>query len=222
MNINRIAGLTDKELYKLCRECGANIRTFNKEFAGYLPEVEKRKLYKKYRCHTLYEFAAKHAGMSGDTVDDIMNVHKKLEDKPILQRLIGKQGWSKVKVVATIARPETEKFWAEKVQAMAKGTLKTFVKELRKETNEVMASGQTGLFANTTPTSLVGRQGLSGWRFPGTSFGPGQVHRWRQAKKRLSLSNWTLIPNQNSEFSNSGWRRKQGNLRTGIRQSKNY
>jgi len=113
--------------------------------------VEKRKLYKKYRCHTLYEFAAKHAGMSQDTVDDIMNVHKKLEDKPILQRLIGKQGWSKVKVVATIARPETEKFWAEKVQAMAKGTLKTFVKELRKETNEVMASGQTGLFGSTTP-----------------------------------------------------------------------
>ena len=179
MNINRIAGLTDKELYKLCRECGANIRTFNKEFAGYLPEVEKRKLYKKYRCHTLYEFAAKHAGMSGDTVDDIMNVHKKLEDKPILQRLIGKQGWSKVKVVATIARPETEKFWAEKVQAMAKGTLKTFVKELRKETNEVMASGQTGLFGSTTPpptpTSLVGRQGLSLVKaaVPGHKFWPG-------------------------------------------------
>jgi len=162
---NNLYILTDKELYKLCRQCGANIRTFNKEFAGYLPEVEKRKLFKKYGCHNLYEFAAKLAGMSQDTVDDIMNVHKKLEDKPILQSLISKQGWSKVKVVATIARPETEKFWAEKVQVMAKETLKTFVKELREEANEVMMGGQTWLFADTTPppipTSLVGRQGLS-------------------------------------------------------------
>ena len=61
---NNLYILTDKELYKLCRQCGANIRTFNKEFAGYLPEVEKRKLFKKYGCHNLYEFAAKLAGMS--------------------------------------------------------------------------------------------------------------------------------------------------------------
>ena len=149
-----IKNLTDKELYKLCRQCGANIRTFNKEFAGYLPEVEKRKLYKKYSCHSLYEFAAKLAGMSRDTVDDIMNVHKKLEDKPILQSLIGKQGWSKVKVVATIARPETEKFWAEKVQVMAKETLTTFVKELRAEGNAVISGGQTGLFTGTSEVAI--------------------------------------------------------------------
>ena len=61
---NNLSILTDSELYKLCRLCGANIRTFNKEFVGYLPEVEKRKLFKKYGCHNLYEFAAKLAGMS--------------------------------------------------------------------------------------------------------------------------------------------------------------
>ncbi|MBU1953612.1 hypothetical protein KKH03_01410 [Patescibacteria group bacterium] len=166
----QIIGLTDKELYNLCRQCGANIRTFNKEFAGYLPEVEKRKLHKKYGCHTLYEFAAKLAGMSQDTVDDIMNVHKKLEDKPALQSLIVTQGWSKVKVVATIARPETEKFWAEKVREMAKGTLKTFVKELRKENNEIMANGQTGLFADTTEFERANKAGAPS---PVHEFWPG-------------------------------------------------
>jgi len=150
----RITKLTDKELFKLCQQCGSNIRRFQKEFAAYLPEVEKRRLYKHHGCHTLYEFAAKLAGMTNDTVDDIMNVNKKLEDKPELQNLISKQGWSKVKVVATIATPETQKFWAEKVEIMSKETLKTFVKELRKEGNEITANGQTGLFANNKELSI--------------------------------------------------------------------
>ena len=149
----RLANLTDKELFRLCQKCGLNIRTFQKEFAGYLPEVEKRNLYKKYGCHTLYEFAAKLAGMCKDTVDDILNVHKKLEDKPSLQSLIRAQGWSKVKVVATIARPETEKFWAEKVETMSKETLKTFIKELRKEASEAQMHGQAGLFADLAEDS---------------------------------------------------------------------
>ena len=146
---DKIARLSNKDLYRRCREYGANIRKFLKEFALYLPEVEKRALYKQYGCHTLYEFAAKLAGMTKDTVDDILNVHKKLEDKPVLQGLIGQQGWSKVKVVATVATPETEIFWAEKVQIMSKETLKTFVKELKKEAHEVLSSGQDELFAKT-------------------------------------------------------------------------
>jgi len=156
INQEHIAKLTDWELFKLCQQCGSNIRRFQKEFAAYLPEVEKRRLYKHYGCHTLYEFAAKLAGMTKDTVDDIMNVNKKLEDKPELQSLISKQGWSKVKVVATIATPETEKFWVEKVEIMSKDTLKAFVKELRKEGNEIAANGQTGLFADVAELSIPG------------------------------------------------------------------
>lgn len=152
----RIAKFNDRELFQLCQQCGSNIRKFQKEFAAYLPEVEKRRLYKHYGCHTLYEFAAKLAGMHTDTVDDIMNVSKKLEDKPALQSLISKQGWSKVKVVATIATPETQKFWAEKVKIMSKDTLKIFVKELRKEGNEIAANGQTGLFANNAEVQIPG------------------------------------------------------------------
>jgi len=154
INQEQIATLTDKELFKLCQQCGNNIRRFQKEFAAYLPEVEKRHLYKHHGCHTLYEFAAKLAGMTKDSVDDIMNVNKKLEDKPMLQSLIGKQGWSKVKVVATIATPETQKFWAEKVEIMGKDTLKAFVKELRKEGNEIAGNGQTRLFANNAELSI--------------------------------------------------------------------
>lgn len=148
MTQEQIAKLSDRELFQQCRLCGTNIRKFLKEFAVYLPEVAKRRLYKKYGCHTLYEFAAKLASMNKDTVDDILNVHKKLEDKPALQNLIAHHGWSKVKVVATVAMPETENFWAEKVQIMSKEILKTFVKELRNEAHEILTNGQTGLFEN--------------------------------------------------------------------------
>lgn len=133
MTQEEIAKLTDRELHQRCQMCGANIRKLQKEFAGYLPEVEKRRLFLKKGFRSLYDYARMLAGMSSMTVDEILRVHKKLSDKPILKELITEQGWGKLKVVASVAKPETQEFWSEKVKQMSCATLQTFVKELKKD-----------------------------------------------------------------------------------------
>lgn len=60
-----------------------------------------------------------------------------------------KQGWSKMKVIASIATPENEKSLEEKVREMSKATLETFVNELKKQNHEFVknrpgAAGQSG------------------------------------------------------------------------------
>ncbi len=127
----KIKNMTDKELFKLCCEYGAKARRWNKKFASLLPEVEKRELWKKHKMYSIYEFAAKLAGMSRETVDAILNVGKNLEDKPKLREQMVEEGWSKLRVVANIATPQTDEFWAKQVEILPKKALELLVREKR-------------------------------------------------------------------------------------------
>lgn len=76
--------LSDRELYEKCRLYGGNARAWSKKFAALLPEVERRRLYEKYGFYSVFEFAAKLAGMGRETVLEILRVAEKLQDKPLL------------------------------------------------------------------------------------------------------------------------------------------
>ena len=54
MNLRK---LTDPELYKLCQEYGLNARQWMRKFAGLLPEVKRRRLYRRHGCSSIHEFA---------------------------------------------------------------------------------------------------------------------------------------------------------------------
>lgn len=125
--------LTDRELYEKCSFFGTQARKWANKFAALLPEVEKRGLYKKHGFYSIFEFAAKLARMNRETVIEILRVSRKLENVPLLREQIETQGWSKLKVVATIATKENEEMLAEKVREMSKSTLVIFVNEIRKQ-----------------------------------------------------------------------------------------
>ncbi|MBD3360859.1 hypothetical protein GF366_03595 [Candidatus Peregrinibacteria bacterium] len=127
--------LSDQELYKKCQEYGMNAKVWLRRFAGLLPEVNKRKLYRKKGFISIHEFAKKLCGMSEFTVERILNLSNRLEDKPNLkaQFQAGIQGWSKIETVSFIATPKTEKNWAEKVEKMSKRVLETYVSHYRKK-----------------------------------------------------------------------------------------
>ncbi|MFA5828925.1 MAG: hypothetical protein WC843_00300 [Candidatus Gracilibacteria bacterium] len=127
----QITKIPNKELLRLCRECGSNIRKLQKQFAVYLIEVANRGMYREFGFHSIREFAAKLAGMGHETVDKILRIDKKLENMPLLRALMVEQGWAKLELVANIATPETEKIWVEKVQTMTYATLQAFTKEIR-------------------------------------------------------------------------------------------
>ncbi len=124
-----IQELSDKDLYARCQEYGTHARVWRRRFAGLLPEVLRRELYRRRGYASIYEFAFKLAGMSTSSVDKVLHLAEKLEDKPVLreQLVSGEQGWSKIEKVAFIATPETDKVWAERVEKMSVHALEAFV-----------------------------------------------------------------------------------------------
>lgn len=128
------AALSDTDLYHLCQEYGTNARIWKRRFAGLLPEVMRRELYRRKGFGSIYEFSFKLGGLSAESVDRVLYLEAKLADKPLLQEQLvsGKQGWSKLEKVAYIATPSTDKEWAEKVDSMNTRALETYVQELRK------------------------------------------------------------------------------------------
>lgn len=127
--------LSDDQLFKLCREYGLNAKIWLRKFAGLVPEIYRRRLYKRRGFVSIYEFAKKLAGMNERTVDKILNLSKKFEDKPNLREKLenGSVGWSKLEKVASVATKETEKAWAEKVDILGTHSLEMYVQEFQRQ-----------------------------------------------------------------------------------------
>lgn len=132
--LKNIQNLSDIELYVRCKEFGKNARVWTRKFAGLLTEVYRRHLYKRRGFVSIYEFAAKLAGMSHETTDRILKLAERFADKPALLDLLqtGAQGWSKLQAVSFIATAATDKLWAQKVEKLNTRALETYIKELRK------------------------------------------------------------------------------------------
>jgi hypothetical protein len=123
--------MTDKQLYNLCQQYGREARKWKNKFIALLPEVYKRRLYRKKGFCSIHEFAAKIAGVSKNVVDQTLRVFEKTKDLPELQSKIEKHGIHKVRVVSNIANKETDKFWADNVEELSKGALELKVQKIR-------------------------------------------------------------------------------------------
>lgn len=110
--------MTNQELLDWAKKYGDQCLISRKKFAALLPEIHKRRLYKR-KFHSIYEFAARLAGMTAQHVDEVLK----------LQALIASQGWSKVRVVANVATKQNQGELAEIVQSLPKRAVETYVRE---------------------------------------------------------------------------------------------
>lgn len=103
--------ISDRELYHRCVQIGGYILKYRRQFLGMLPEVERRKLYRKYGMHSVFEFAARLAGLSRDIVNDVLHVSSVLYDKPVLHDALvrGEVGYTKLRTIASIATIDNQK-----------------------------------------------------------------------------------------------------------------
>jgi len=134
----------DKTLHLQFSRYGKNAREWMRKCALLLPEIERNRVWKKKGFFSIYEYAAKLAGMSRDAVNESLRILKKIEDKPELMRIVEEKGLLAVRPVATIVTPETAKFWAEKAKMMSRNTLETYVREVRKLDENVDPNGLPG------------------------------------------------------------------------------
>ncbi|MFH1284342.1 MAG: HNH endonuclease signature motif containing protein [Candidatus Peregrinibacteria bacterium] len=95
-----------------------------------LPEIYESRIYKKY-ASSIVEYAGKFGGISKTAVEKRLRLEKYLENKPVLKAAICEVGIHKVSLIATLATPETEEIFADKVKNMSKSAIQTLSKELR-------------------------------------------------------------------------------------------
>jgi hypothetical protein len=110
---------------------GAKARHWKNKFIVTLPEVYKRRLYKKRGYCSIYEFAAKLGGVSHNVVDQTLRVFEKVKDLPEIKNKIESHGIHKVRVVSNIANEKTDKYWADNIEKMSKSALEIKARDFR-------------------------------------------------------------------------------------------
>ncbi len=124
---------SEQELHIRFIQYSANAKTWMRKCVLLLPEINRLAIWQKKGFGSIYEYAAKLAGMSRNTVDDALRILEKIEDKPNLRLVAEQKGLGAVRPVATLSTTENEKFWARKAAAMSKNTLETYVREYKKQ-----------------------------------------------------------------------------------------
>lgn len=142
-----LGAMGDEALFARCKKCGLNARVWGRLFAAMLPEVLKRGLHRRKGFLSIHEFAAKLGGMSEYAVDKILEISRKIEDKPALNKLFisGTIGWSKIAKVAYVATKETDEKWAEKAERLSSRALEVYVQNYRR--NSVPGNEGQAVFA---------------------------------------------------------------------------
>ncbi len=116
-----------KEFVRLGRE--RNRITY--KLLALLPEIDRQRVWAEHGYGSVFEYAAKIAGLSSGVVRKALRLDKKLENKPHLQKVVESQGINKVAIVAGLATEDNEKDLAEKVENMSKGALQEYSKQKR-------------------------------------------------------------------------------------------
>ncbi|MBI5152444.1 hypothetical protein HZA39_02830 [Candidatus Peregrinibacteria bacterium] len=124
--------ILEKNLHEKFVKYGENARKWMNECKMLLPEIARRKIWEKRRFSSIYEYAAKLAGMSKNTVDDALWIVRKVEDKPALKAVAEEKGINIIKPIAGIITAENADFWAEKANGMSMHALQVYVREFKK------------------------------------------------------------------------------------------
>lgn len=123
----------DKAIHDQFSIYGKNAKEWINKCILLLPQVEKNRIWEKKRFSSIYEYAAKLAGMSRNKVNESLRILEKTENLPAIRKIIEKKGIFAVKPVVNIATIETDQLWAKKASEMSKSTLETFVRDYKAE-----------------------------------------------------------------------------------------
>lgn len=131
----------EQAIYQDFEFCGKNAKKWMHKCVLMLPKIEKMRIWEKKGFLSIYEFAAKLAGMSRNKVNEGLRILKKTENMPEIQKLIENKGIWVVKSIVRVVTPENQKFWANKAMTMKKNTLETYVREMEENARAMKFNG---------------------------------------------------------------------------------
>lgn len=123
--------MNDLELYKKFSEYGKMALDARQKCIGLLPEIYKRKIYKKNGFASIYECAAKLAGLSKEQVDIALRLERRFADKPLLHQALvkGEVSINKLTKIVSIATVENQQDLVESVKMLSVRAIETMVRD---------------------------------------------------------------------------------------------
>jgi len=121
----------DLQLHRQFVRYGTNAKEWMQKCILLLPEIQRHKIWAKKRFGSIYEYAAKLAGMSQRQVDNALWVLNRIEGRSELMRVVEEKGVNAVRPIVTIATVENDKFLAEKARGVTVRELEAFAKAVR-------------------------------------------------------------------------------------------
>lgn len=131
----------EQELHEKFVDYGRNAKEWMRKCVLLLPEIDRWRIWEKKGFGSIFEYAAKLAGMSRNTVNEALRIMERVGDKPELKEVIGEKGIWAVKPVVNVATEETVKFWAAKAREMPQHTLEVFVRDFRRRAAAIDVAG---------------------------------------------------------------------------------
>lgn len=158
-----LISMTDEKLFFLCKKYGEIVIRYRNKFAGLLPEVYRRQLYEKKGFGSIFEFAAKLAGMSEEQVRRVLNLERRFEIMPVLREMLvkGEVSISKLAKVASIATPENQEDLARQVKLLPRSALEVLVRDEKADQETKSVPGNTHLPQNPENTIVCICGGLT-------------------------------------------------------------
>ena len=127
--------LSDAEILAVADGAQRTLSEVRNRFDPYLIEIGRRGLYSRRGCRNLRDFAYQTVGLGRNTLRGIASVWRGVQDKPVLKELFleGSVGWSKIRVVLSLATAETDSHWARAVRSSSKAELETMIRGLKEQ-----------------------------------------------------------------------------------------
>lgn len=129
--ISTITEISDLELFRLCKTYGKNALLWRRKFIGLLPEINRRQLYERKGFSSIFEFAARLAGVSREQVKLALNLENRFSDKQILKEALvsGEVSINKLAKIASIATTENQEYLVEQAKLLPCRALETLVRD---------------------------------------------------------------------------------------------
>ena len=126
--------LSDRTLYRLADAFSGKTFDYRDRLWGLLPEIRRRKLYRRFNFSSFEEYTEKFCSMTAATRREFLRVYSKVEDLPRCKALFvsGKVGWTKFQAICADLKPSSDAFWAEQVQVLSKDALKKLRTDLER------------------------------------------------------------------------------------------
>ena len=124
---------TDQEIFqKFCHYGRLTLRARDK-CIGLLPDIYKRRIYLQKGFESIYEFAAKLAGLSHEQVNRVLNLEKRIVTMPVLHQALvaGEVSVNKLRKAVTIATLENQQEILESVKVLSVSAVETMVRDYK-------------------------------------------------------------------------------------------